>query len=318
MPMATTTADDPIREEVERVLHALVDATTIVPRAVLSVVTAVPRCVLRRACRLRRQLAEPVRIARSFLDLAGAGSARGVIEPDDAPVPGEAVVSGVAVDSRDGTALSSVARQRSALPIQEYESLAASQVVARLATLQPDELALVRDFESRASRSTDHPRQDRPTARMIDPVVRRAGLGDAGPLAVLEAEARASLVGSRGGDRWLDEHRLVGDAWADLVECTNVLVGELDVEDGELGLVVGYLVLDVEPRIARVTQVYVTPAAREVGFGDALIAAAMTIATDTGADVFEAEALPGDRETKNLYERAGITARLITVSRRLR
>ena len=31
----------------------------------------------------------------------------------------------------------------------------------------------------------------------------------------------------------------------------------------------------------------------------------------------EGEALPGDRETKNLYERAGITARLITVSKSL-
>jgi len=33
--------------------------------------------------------------------------------------------------------------------------------------------------------------------------------------------------------------------------------------------------------------------------------------------IVEAEALPGDRETKNLYERAGITARNIVVSKRL-
>ena len=70
--------------------------------------------------------------------------------------------------------------------------------------------------------------------------------------------------------------------------------------------------------VARVDQVYVTPEAREVGFGDALLAAAADEALGAGASVLEGEALPGDRETKNLYERAGITARLITVSRRLR
>ena len=153
---------------------------------------------------------------------------------------------------------------------------------------------------------------------MIDPDVRRASRGDAGPLAVLEAEARASLVDARGGRRWLEEHDSVGDRWAEHVERTNVLVAELDVDGGDLALVVGYLVLVVELPIARVDQVYVTPGAREVGFGDALLALATEVAAAAGAEVLEGEALPGDRETKNLYERAGITARLITVSRRLR
>ena len=69
--------------------------------------------------------------------------------------------------------------------------------------------------------------------------------------------------------------------------------------------------------VARVDQVYVTPDARELGFGDALLEAATAAAVAAGADVLEGQALPGDRDTKNLYERAGITARLITVSRRL-
>ena len=57
--------------------------------------------------------------------------------------------------------------------------------------------------------------------------------------------------------------------------------------------------------------------ARELGFGDALLAAMIDIGRSRGCRHVEAHALPGDRETKNLYERAGITARLITVSRRL-
>ena len=152
---------------------------------------------------------------------------------------------------------------------------------------------------------------------MIDPVARRATSGDAGPLRVLEAEARAGLIDARGGHRWLQEHRLFGDAWPDHIERTNVFVAVLDLDDGAPGLVVGYLVLDVALPIATVDQVFVTPDARELGFGDALLEAATAAAVDAGAHVIEGFALPGDRDTKNLYERAGITARLITVSRPL-
>ncbi|MGK0332191.1 MAG: GNAT superfamily N-acetyltransferase [Minisyncoccia bacterium] len=64
--------------------------------------------------------------------------------------------------------------------------------------------------------------------------------------------------------------------------------------------------------IIRVDQVWVTPEARELGFGDALLAAAIAGARERGAVAVEGQALPGDRHTKNLYERAGIVARLIT------
>jgi GNAT superfamily N-acetyltransferase len=67
--------------------------------------------------------------------------------------------------------------------------------------------------------------------------------------------------------------------------------------------------------VATVDQVYVRPEARELGFGDALLGAAWSRAAEAGATVLEGHALPGDRHIKNLYERAGITARLITVSR---
>jgi GNAT superfamily N-acetyltransferase len=138
---------------------------------------------------------------------------------------------------------------------------------------------------------------------VIDPVVRPARDEDRAVVDELEAEARHSLVDRRGGPRWLEthpEHHGTPDGL--------IWVGVIDE------VVVAYLVLARDGEIARVTDVYVTPWARELGFGDELLAAALTAARGAGAKVLEAEALPGDRDTKNLYERAGITARLITVS----
>jgi|HigsolmetaAR202D_1030399.scaffolds.fasta_scaffold50353_1 GNAT superfamily N-acetyltransferase len=151
---------------------------------------------------------------------------------------------------------------------------------------------------------------------MIDPTVRRAEARDAGPLAALEAEARAALVDARGGQRWLEEHPEIGERWPERIAAQPVFVAELEAADGGT-LDVGYLVLELRGDVAHIDQVYVTPDARELGFGDALLEAAVAAARDAGARVIEGHALPGDRDTKNLFERAGITARLITVSRRL-
>ncbi len=151
---------------------------------------------------------------------------------------------------------------------------------------------------------------------MIDPVVRRARGVDAGELEALEAEARAALVDARGGVRWLEEHPAIGPGWVAAVDSGTVFVAVLSDPDS-VEIVVGYLVLVVDGGVARIDQVFVTPDARELGFGDTLIEVATDAARAAGATVIEGEALPGDRETKNLYERAGITARSITVSRRL-
>jgi GNAT superfamily N-acetyltransferase len=154
---------------------------------------------------------------------------------------------------------------------------------------------------------------------MIDPVVRPAHGADVDDLQMLEDEARAGLDGARGGGRWLDEHPPIGSRWAEVVAARSVFVAEIGDVEGldQPPAVVGYLLLDFDGAIARIEQVFVTPSARELGFGDALVEAATDEARSAGATHLEGEALPGDRETKNLFERAHITARLITVSRRL-
>ena len=83
-------------------------------------------------------------------------------------------------------------------------------------------------------------------------------------------------------------------------------------------VVVGYLVADLgDDSIVRIDQVWVEPLARENGFGDHLLELAITRATERGAVAVEGQSLPGDRHTKNLFERARIVARLITTYREL-
>jgi GNAT superfamily N-acetyltransferase len=85
------------------------------------------------------------------------------------------------------------------------------------------------------------------------------------------------------------------------------------VEQGEI---VGFAILDraAEPR-PLLTRIYVTPRARELGAGAALLNYVTAHAEREGAHSIDALSLPGDRETKNLYERQGMKARLIIASR---
>ncbi len=146
----------------------------------------------------------------------------------------------------------------------------------------------------------------------MDEVVRQAEVADAAQLAELEAAARHHLIDQRGGAALLAEQPAVGN-WVPAIEDNARWIGVAELD----GFVVGYLELAVTGDIAVVRQVYVEPEARELGFGDALLDAARQEAQRHGCGALEGFALPGDRDTKNLYERAGITARKIIVSTRL-
>lgn len=140
---------------------------------------------------------------------------------------------------------------------------------------------------------------------MIDPTVRPATTADEADLDRLEGEARSKLSETRGGPRLLELVPSRRGRW--LGEGVETLVADLD------GFCVGFLV-GVPGQTWVVESVYVMPEARELGFGDELLAAAITSAKRAGSVRLEATALPGDRDTKNLYERAGVTAKAITVA----
>ncbi|MCE2524607.1 MAG: GNAT family N-acetyltransferase [Acidimicrobiia bacterium] len=69
--------------------------------------------------------------------------------------------------------------------------------------------------------------------------------------------------------------------------------------------------------IAGVEALYVLPEARGVGLGEALMDAVLAWATAAGAVGVDSIALPGDRVTKNFFERYGLTARALQVYRQL-
>jgi GNAT superfamily N-acetyltransferase len=149
----------------------------------------------------------------------------------------------------------------------------------------------------------------------IEPVIRHATNDDLAVIIELDATAREAVASQRGGRNWLVEHAPARFLHADeLID--HSWVGTVDEH------VVGFLRCTIEdvPQhglVCSVERVFVDENARELGFGDALLQQAIDYATNLGCIAIEGNALPGDRETKNLYERAGIVARKIIVSRPL-
>lgn len=146
----------------------------------------------------------------------------------------------------------------------------------------------------------------------MTPVVRLAQFADAQACEQFEAQARHDYADAKGAAAFF-----AAESVAFLVDddAGFTLVARVD------GVAVGFLTARTtrvgESRVACIVRVYVTPQARRVGIGDALIAGACDTARERGCTRLDALALPGDRDTKNLYERNGIVARMIVAAREL-
>ena len=92
---------------------------------------------------------------------------------------------------------------------------------------------------------------------------------------------------------------------------------------GELaGEVVGYLAARVDGlgdgrRVGVIEAVYVDPACRGVGVGEAMVGSALGWFRAQGCIGVDALALPGSRATKNFFEESGFTSRLLVMHHRL-
>ena len=143
----------------------------------------------------------------------------------------------------------------------------------------------------------------------MTPVVRLAQFADAEACERLDTQARQETAGARGAEAFFAEQplsQLVGHpaGFTLVAEVDGVTVGFTTIRTTRVG----------ESLVATIVRVFVTARARRVGIGDALIAAARSQARERGCVRIDALALPGDRDTKNLFERNGLTARLIVAT----
>jgi ribosomal protein S18 acetylase RimI-like enzyme len=158
---------------------------------------------------------------------------------------------------------------------------------------------------------------------------RRATAGDREVILVLARQAIAEVAQGRGGAMWrrvearseplepgIDAALVAtrADAGPDTDGDQLVVVGAIDEA------VIGYGIVRVEPlhdgaTVGRVTDLYVEPDARGVGVGEAIMDELVAFARSRSCVGVDSIALPGDRHTKNFFERFGLTARAIIVHR---
>ena len=150
---------------------------------------------------------------------------------------------------------------------------------------------------------------------------RRAAVADVASIAELARSARTELAPQRGGAVALAELRWVRGDPAE-VEASSNRSDELVVVGCLEDAVVGYahcVLTDLHDgsRIVRIDEIYVMPAARGVGVGEAVLELVLGWAAEQNCDGVDALALPGMRHTKNFFETFGLVARAITVHRSL-
>ncbi|MEY4079873.1 MAG: hypothetical protein RL430_303 [Actinomycetota bacterium] len=107
-----------------------------------------------------------------------------------------------------------------------------------------------------------------------------------------------------------ESHRYRGHIDADARPSTSVVATIA-------GDVVGAVWYVDEGPVRLVTLVHVHESARGVGVGDALMDFVLRDAASSGCTHVRSTALPGDRATKNLFERNGLVARAIQVEKKL-
>ena len=150
---------------------------------------------------------------------------------------------------------------------------------------------------------------------------RLASTEDLPRVAELARAAIEELRPTKGGELWARREAraepVEQSLAADLADDgTLVLAGTID------DVVVGYAVARTETLtdgslLARVTDLYAEPEAREVGVGEELLDAVVKWATERRCVGIDSLVLPGNRETKNFFESFGLVARAIVVHRPL-
>jgi ribosomal protein S18 acetylase RimI-like enzyme len=148
---------------------------------------------------------------------------------------------------------------------------------------------------------------------------RAATADDLARVAELARALRVELGEERGGPLWAtrESHPEPLDS---------LLAGRLDRDDAVVlvgtydGVIVGYGTAWVDhlrdgSRLGVIDEIYVEPDARGVGVGETLVDRLVAFCRHAGCSGIDASALPGHREAKNFFERAGFSARLLVMHR---
>ena len=155
----------------------------------------------------------------------------------------------------------------------------------------------------------------------MEEAARAAVADDVGRLAELARAAIEELRVTKGGAVWARRDARpepVDDSLAAAIADPDqhVVAGTID------DVIVGYAAVRTEVlrdsgRLAVLDDLYVEPEARGVAVGEALMDAVLVWCRDRGCIGVDSLALPGNRATKNFFERFGLVARAIVVHRRL-
>jgi len=140
--------------------------------------------------------------------------------------------------------------------------------------------------------------------------VRKAQSIDASAVSALEQQCVRESQSFRGSAELLTDAPFIGNDFDKVLGNTGRVV--LVVESS--GDLCGFADMEISDSVAMIRRVYISEAARELGAGATLIDELRIHAQASGCTRIDAYALPGDRLTKNLFERAGMKARLLIAS----
>ncbi|HEX5614571.1 MAG TPA: GNAT family N-acetyltransferase [Acidimicrobiia bacterium] len=146
---------------------------------------------------------------------------------------------------------------------------------------------------------------------------RAARVDDVERLTVLARLLVDELAPMRGGEVWAARDARpepLADGVRALLQRDDVrvVVGTIDDVPVGFGIVVVETLRDGR-RLGRITELFVEPEARAVGVGERMLAELVRHCDERGCIGIDAAALPGHRATKNFFEGAGFTARLLVM-----
>ncbi len=144
---------------------------------------------------------------------------------------------------------------------------------------------------------------------------RPAEIDDLEILEELIKTALAEVAGQRGGELYLlTEIRQNFVGLADELEDTKsrIVVGTYDSAVVGWGMASEIQISD-DRKIGKIKELFVQSEARGVGVGEAIVSALIEWIQQQGCAGVEGTALPGNRDSKGIFERFGIKTRMLTL-----